>query len=416
MTTDTPSPTANRAPDRWPVDRRVFALAALMVCLLHGPSFVAEHLEGDEVTYLVLAQEMTWTLQHYTTAEHPATRDYPYAMYRDAIFGHPPLLPLILKVGFALGHPERLGLLAELAAHLAALGLVAWLARHLPALRQHATSALLLVAACPFLGFSTTRLHTDGLLAVLAALALAASYLALRRPTVLGCIVMAVTVLAAMSVRYTGILVLPIALAAATVGILQARRARVAMPRAATVAALLLLALAIGGGLIHFIRVWQQWGTWRAPYDADLDAMNDMLTRINARPRSLAWVYQLWIAPVIAIVALPVYWRTLWHMLRRQRVEALILLGGPAWFLFAAWFTPLQLRYYAPAYPLIYLAAAILPTYAGHAQAVAIRWLCILTVVSGGLTSVCMTWVQPISGEIVPWPFIVIPGFFAYYN
>ena len=68
------------------------------------------HDEPDEQVYLGLAREMSWNLSRYTTMHVPRFRQLPYSIYRQPLFHQPPLYPLILKVGEALGSPAVTGL------------------------------------------------------------------------------------------------------------------------------------------------------------------------------------------------------------------------------------------------------------------------------------------------------------------
>src|ERR1700733_6103280 len=67
--------------------------------LLHCPMLFKSHFEGDEVAYFVLSQRMGWDLSNYTTKDDPRVNTFPYTIYRNPVFHHPPLLPLVLKAG-----------------------------------------------------------------------------------------------------------------------------------------------------------------------------------------------------------------------------------------------------------------------------------------------------------------------------
>jgi len=144
----------------------VFLFAWIISGLAHVKSFSATHIEGDETVYLTLSQEMNWNLTHYTTMDDPKVSHYPYATYRHPLFVHPPLYPLILKIGGIFGQPLVAGLLfVNLSMGL--LLLYAWRVMVMLQISPRwSVVAFVGIVFCPLLFFSTSRLHTDGLLAI----------------------------------------------------------------------------------------------------------------------------------------------------------------------------------------------------------------------------------------------------------
>lgn len=77
----------------------LFLWCAAVTILLHCPMLFKPHSEGDELAYFVLSQRMGWDLSNYTTKDDPRINKFPYTIYRNPVFHHPPLLPLVLRAG-----------------------------------------------------------------------------------------------------------------------------------------------------------------------------------------------------------------------------------------------------------------------------------------------------------------------------
>jgi 4-amino-4-deoxy-L-arabinose transferase-like glycosyltransferase len=178
--------------------------------LLHVGSFFRRHGEGDEQVYLALSREMGWNLAHYSTAAVPIIKDWPSEVYRQPLFYHPPLLPLVLKVGGLLGSSIVAGLFFELGSMLTLFLFARRFARFfaLDGLAQFVFYALL--TACPLMLFSTTRLHHDALLGIYLFGGVVCFMEALESKAIGVAWLAGALLTAAFNLRYTALLALPI--------------------------------------------------------------------------------------------------------------------------------------------------------------------------------------------------------------
>ena len=146
----------------------LFILFCALSILLHLKSFTVRHIEGDELVYLTLAKEVNWDLSHYTTMDDPQISQFPYGTYKQPLFIHPPLFPLVLKIGYALGNPVMIGLIFQNLAMMFLLFFVWRTCVFFDITRNLVPMIYATFVFCPILLFSTTRLHIDGLLAIFA--------------------------------------------------------------------------------------------------------------------------------------------------------------------------------------------------------------------------------------------------------
>ena len=141
----------------------------------------------------------------------PVISNFPTSIYRLPLFVHPPLLPAVLKAGEDfLGDPVIVGLaFANLG-----MGLMLLCAGRAMTLLsippRWSIVAFLGIVFCPLLLFSTTRLHTDGLLGILLACGLIAFIDAVDKRSMLMAAFSGALIAAAMNSRYTGITAVPL--------------------------------------------------------------------------------------------------------------------------------------------------------------------------------------------------------------
>ena len=176
----------------------------------HVPSFVMEHTEGDEQVYLCLAREMRWDLSNYTTKNDPVISQLPSPIYRGDLFHHPPLYPLVLKLGMLAGVP----VLAGLAFTNLVIALTFFLTWRLMVRWNIETRwsllAFLGLAFCPLLLFSTVKLHHDGLLGLLLASAVVVYTEALDRGSKTYALFASILFVAALNTRFSAMVALPL--------------------------------------------------------------------------------------------------------------------------------------------------------------------------------------------------------------
>ena len=158
-------PTCSRVPSsRYPLALLGFFL--LLCVLMHAKSFSVSHIEGDEIVYLTLAREMNWDFSGYSTQHDAAVRRFPHSIYRQELFHHPPLYPLVLKIGMLFQQAVFFGLAFQVLA-MALLLIFARRAAQLCELPPRLQAVLYAgMTFGPLLMFSTGRLHHDGLLAI----------------------------------------------------------------------------------------------------------------------------------------------------------------------------------------------------------------------------------------------------------
>jgi hypothetical protein len=216
----------------------IFAWCAAVTVLLHCPMLFKTHSEGDELAYYVLSQRMGWDLSHYTTKDDPRVNAFPYTVYRNPLFHHPPLLPLVLKAGshftanpllqlMRTGAPRTrrdanadsvaaesvaAAFLFMVVVYIAALWYACRLLVLLEVEPRYGAAALIGITLCPLVLFSTVRIHHDGLAGLLLFCGFVAFAEALERGGVVAAIEAAFWLVAAMNVRFNAIAALPLIL------------------------------------------------------------------------------------------------------------------------------------------------------------------------------------------------------------
>jgi hypothetical protein len=216
----------------------IFLWCAGVTVLLHCPMLFKSHSEGDELAYYVLSQRMGWDLSNYTTKDDPRVNGFPYTVYRNPLFHHPPLMPLILKAGSHFtanplltlvrtpsprGRPGVSGdsvapesvavvFLFSIAVCIAALWYASRLLVLLEVEPQYGAAALVGITLCPLLLFSTVRIHHDGLAGLLLFCGFVAFAEALERNGLVPAIEAAFWLVAAMNIRFNAIAAVPLLL------------------------------------------------------------------------------------------------------------------------------------------------------------------------------------------------------------
>jgi len=188
----------------------VFAMAATLSILLHVPAFFREWKEGDEIVYLELARLMKWDLSHYNTQDSPRVQNWPYSIYRQPLFHHGPLYPLILKLGISVGAPAETGLTFALLCMIGLLAAITATPRILPCDRIALAAGLLFCAVEPLQVFTTTRLLHDGLSGILLAGGLLAYVGALDRRSAALAVAAGLLLSASLNMRFNCLVALPL--------------------------------------------------------------------------------------------------------------------------------------------------------------------------------------------------------------
>ena len=350
----------------------VFLFAWIVSGLAHVKSFSATHIEGDETVYLTLSREMNWNLTHYTTKDDPNVSRYPYATYRHPLFVHPPLYPLILKMGGIFGQPLVAGLLfANLSMGL--LLLYAW--RVMVMLRispRWSVVAFVGILFCPLLFFSTSRLHTDGLLAIWLTCALVAYMEALDTGSDGRALLAGGLLVVAMNMRYTGIIALPLLFLIQGYYLhrlsLQrdpsAHKGRsatwnTAFKRPHWRVFAIVMALVLTLGMQHYYRVFATFGTLlpgsiTVP-DSDVTAFSPFMRIVLERSRWQTLFYFAAIFPIALMFITPWPYRIARASSRRGEWGPIFLCTFLFSLALTLIFTHTQIRYFALAMPALYL-------------------------------------------------------------
>lgn len=343
------------------------------------------HQEGDEVVYFVLAERMGWDLSNYTTKDDPRVNTFPYSIYRGPLFHHPPLYPLLLKMGLAwsgnplleipgvatpkvrrgelaLRVPDRAVAAAFLMAVAATIAAIVYAWRLMLLLEigpWPGGLAMLGIALCPVVLFSTVHVHHDGLAGLLMFCGFVAFAEALDRNRIGLAVVAAVWLVAALNIRFNSILILPVLAAmpffrrprmatsepAVDGSLSQADAARWVVPT-------IVLASVAVLGLQHFIRLFLTYGTISPsgliqPLPGAAQA-SPFLTFVETKVTRTWILSELGlIYPLAILFFAPAVLRGAWSELRGRTWAGLLL--GASTFLFAAQLalSHRQLRYFA---------------------------------------------------------------------
>lgn len=395
------------------------AIAIAVTILQHVTMLYTRHTDGDEAVYSTLAREMNWDLSHYTTQDDPQIKQFPYTCYRHDLFFHPPLYPLVLKTGLAIEPwsvkiglqsvlirsfgilPTRISPLPApltppevtvaafafaILVRVSALLVLARLLRRWETPPFASIVVLIAVVVCPITTFSTVRWHHDGLLGLLALIAFALLCESLQTGSRWVFAMGLIAGLAAMNIRYNGIVLAPCFLAVPWFDVFRRwREARTedakpswrqtiqSLPKwwwaFVVVAAVAMLTI----GLSHYARVYWRFGTLSPevinqpspesvedlPDESQRELLLSFLKGQEGRTLALFAVETLLLVPVLLLLCHPLFWTGLARDVLRGRERGFILLVA----LFVGGVLALrlssQVRYLAAALPMLYLFLAV---------------------------------------------------------
>ena len=402
----------------------VFLVAAAVSILLHVPAFYRERKEGDEIVYLELARLMKWDLSHYSTQDSPRIQNWPYSIYRQPLFHHGPLYPLILKFGISVGAPAETGLVFALLCMIALLAGIAAMPRILPCDRIALAAGLLFCAVEPLQMFTTTRLLHDGLSGILLAGGLLAYVGALDRRSAALAVGAGLLLSASLNMRFNVLVALPLVPLLQIFSLYRAHRTRLTAegtpdsPAVWTVPAnwtvfAIVFGLVMTLGMQHFYRLLAEYGTLSpSAIIVPVPNIREVLpiTEFWDSQTRLQSIFHLAVMmPVLLLVLSPPVLRQVFEGCRKGDWSA--ALWGSLAYLFAcwAWFSHTQLRYAAIWTPLFCL---LLPWMLG---ATARRFprtvvsLLVLTFVSSISADYWSTVFDQSTGEIVPAFYFYLP-------
>lgn len=214
----------------------IWVWCAALCLLTHLPMLFKLHREGDELVYLALAERMGWDFSGYTTKDDPRVNSFPYSIYRQDLFHHPPLYPWLLKWGLAWsdnpllevpgvrtpevnrgelspvvpGRVVAFAFLLAVGSTLAGTYYAARLMRMLGVSPVLGGTALVAITLCPLLLFSTVRIHHDALAGLFLFCGFVAFLEALTENRLASAIAAAVWLVAGFNLRFNSILMLPV--------------------------------------------------------------------------------------------------------------------------------------------------------------------------------------------------------------
>lgn len=329
----------------------------IFATLLRIPALFVPHLEGDEVTYQALAQEMNWDLSHYTTQDHPVVRTFPGGVYRLPLFFHPPLLPLFIKVGQVFGRGVEAGLFFEWIGAILLLCCAHQVSRQLNFSRQKTHLLLGLVATCPVLNFSTTHLHLDGLSAAFFFAAVVTLLEALKRDLHKLVYLSAVLAALALNLKFNILIAIPIlSLPWIYFGLRCDPPAHGKKPYALLAQFTLIVALL---GLPHYLRFYDLTGSLIPLHDIDRQETinyNAFTQMIFRRTRMEMVLRMLLIIPPLWVLFIPSKLRSMTEALKTTPILRVYVAGAAYLLLFTLAQDNLfrQERYYALLLPFLY--------------------------------------------------------------
>ena len=387
-----------------PAPLRLLLPFLALTILLHAYTFSLPHDEGDEVVYMVLASAMSWDLSHYTTRDDPIVSQYPYSSYRVPVFPHPPLFPLILKAGLAIGVPVAVGLLAQLAAMFLLLVFARRTARGLGVSTTLQAALYSGLTLGPLLLFSTTRLHTDGLLAILLFCAItmqveATSDRSLRKAALAG-----LFFVLALNVRYNALAAL------ALIPMIQAFHLHrggwhlrgFAQWKCAALISLLIVAF----GLPHYYRILATYGSLIPSAfivaDPDVQRWNAYLSAVHSRTRPQTALALVGVFPMLLTWFSASTWRELVLGLQRGSWAPIYPAAAVLLITIQMLFMHGQLRYFAVATPFL-LTTFVLQISAAHGVARRrLWWWAAVTLFSMTVSGLEATFVRPDAADVYP--------------
>lgn len=428
------APAANPAPESvWNLGRHpvlfVLLLASALALLLHVPAFYRQNREGDELVYLELARAMKWDLSHYTTRESPQIRNFPYSIYRQPLFHHGPLYPLILKVGGLWNAPSEAGLLLGTVSVLGLLACIAATRRVLPSDTISVAAALLFAAVEPLTLFTTTRLLHDATSGILLAAGFLTYVMALESRRIGTAVWAGLLFSAALNMRFNCLVALPL------IPLLQLFSLyRQSFSSGSTVGTgsaappdwwksvrtldhwivfAVVMALVMTLGLEHFYRLFIHYGTISPSAlivpDADIERTLPIARFWSSQTRLQSAFHLLMMMPIVFLPFAPPVVVGAVRGLRRGEWSG--ALWGASAYLFLCWlaFSHTQLRYAAVWTPMLCLTLPWALNLTARRFPKTVVSLLAFTAVSSLSSAFMSTVIDQTTGEIVPTVYFYLP-------
>jgi hypothetical protein len=375
-----------------------FLWCAGVTVLLHSSMLFKSHSEGDELVYFVLSQQMGWDLSNYTTKDDPRVNSFPYTIYRNPVFHHPPLLPLVLKAGaqftanpllqftrtvpprsrnsatsdYVAAAPIAAAFLFNVVVSVAAL----WYACRLLVVCEigprYGVAALVGIALCPLVLCSTVRIHHDGLAGLLLLCGFVAFAESLEHRSVVRALEAAFWLVAAMNVRFNAIAALPLLFLMPVYAFTKRRSAvptgssksgsgyaESRRPRPAWLAPVIVLGALLTLGMQHYYRLIATYGTlWPGAFVqpiGDVTKFSPFLAIVERTTRpGVCWELAA-IFPFAVLFVAPWTVRHYWRDWQARKWPAWFVLVFAFLFVTQLSFSYKQLRYFAAVTPFIHV-------------------------------------------------------------
>ncbi len=350
----------------------LFILFCALSILLHLKSFTVRHIEGDEIVYLTLAREVNWDLSHYTTMDDPRVSQFPYGTYQAPLFIHPPLFPLILKIGYALGNPVMVGLIFQNLAMIFLLFFVWRVCVFLDISKYLVPIVFATFIFCPLLLFDTTRLHMDGLLAIFVFCGISLYIEALYTESVPKAFYAGLILITALNIKFQAVLILPPLLFIQVAYLYRKRyiyhEKKQTKPFLTDLhnwkcfSIVMILVLTIG--LQHYYRVLftfgnlMPWKYWTAT--GDPTQWNAFLKSMHMRTRPDMFFYLLSTFPILMILGTRFFFKSMKYYISRNKGE-IIYFGMFIYLLTCAFiYQYTVMRYFALVFPFFYICIPLI--------------------------------------------------------
>ena len=344
----------------------LFLTAFLINISLHIPSFYRTSFKGDENVYRILSVTMDWDLQNYTTSNHPTISKWGNTIYRQPLFHHGPLLPLVMKAGAVFGNPYTTALLfANVAMGLLFLHLLVFY-RRLSIPETWQIVGFFSAAFAPLLLFSTTRIHLDALSGIFIACAVIAYIEALEKKSLAWSLWSGFLFTIALNLRFSAIISLPLIVFCQMYFLysLQDEQANPIPGKSVfwqrvlkfehwkTFAIVSLLVATLG--LQHFYRLFATYGSifpWDFMQQNTTSAWGKF---IETRTRGKNFLNLILLVPLLMLFFLPQTWRTILNGLFRKDWGAICTLFFLYSLVAVFAFSYAEIRFFATATPLFY--------------------------------------------------------------
>lgn len=398
------------------INRILILLGVLLILLFHAKSFFVPHVEGDEVAYLELSRAMHWDFSNYTTRESPIVKDFAHAIYRAPLFLHPPLLPFILKC-FAAISPNHVIELAMVFGTLIHLGMLFLLLIGCKWLGMADSGRLLVgifVVFCPVLGFSTTRIHNDGLLALLGTGAILFFIRACQTRSLRMFLIAGFLGGLAINTKITASVYIPVFLMLSIFSIFQ-KSADLKKNRVLEYVAFWGAITIIG--MPHYVALFQTYHTLFPMQLMKIERpLNLFQQMVLKRTPGTMVIYQCLIYPIIAIFLLPAFWKKCIEWMKSFSWFFALAMGLLILYAVFTFVSFDQERYWAPFLPLLFiLFGAFLAECTAIHKNLMVLWASatILCMYSAGFVVNCLS---PQMALIIPAVFYWVPSLNIFYR